>query len=50
MTQVQIDGAIVATIDNDSLAALKEFEAAAAEVTAAGPNAGNPDIIAKNLA
>ena len=50
MTQVQIDGAIVAAIDGDSLAALKEFAEAAAEVTAGGPNAGNLDIIAKNLA
>ena len=50
MTQVQINGAIANAINADSLAALKEFAAAAQEVVDGGPNAGDVDIIAKNLA
>jgi hypothetical protein len=50
MTQAQIDGEILNAIDADHLAALKEYRAAAQEVTDAGPTAGNLEVIAKSVA
>ena len=50
MSQAQIDGQITTAIDANQLAALKEYQAAAQEVTANGANANNVDIRAKALA
>jgi len=50
MTQDQINGAITNPIDADSLAALKDYAAAAQKVADGTPDANSSEVVAKNLA